>query len=83
MTQGMRPSRTSQWKIFMKLLELEGCISNENTNSRPKCGNLPHKDESTEISRNRTAAQGLEFKKQFIIEGGGKGRRRKKILQRK
>ena len=43
--------RISQWKMFMKMLELEGWISSRTSSSRSKHGNLPCKDESTEVGR--------------------------------
>lgn len=43
--------RASQWKMFMKLLELKGWILGENMSSRTKCGSLPRKGESTEKGR--------------------------------
>ena len=41
----------SQWKMFMKMLELEGWMSSRTSSSRSKHGNLPCKDESTEVGR--------------------------------
>ena len=43
--------RISQWKMFMKMLGLEGWISGRTRSSISKRGNLPRKDESSEVGR--------------------------------